>query len=188
MVRSCSIWWNLFAFVWNSHLIFHREPTSIWVIWIVPWAVIFRISDMPPLSLRTSRWPRLSLCVQATPATCFYFSPRLYRYPSLGMMPRFPDYQVLYEGKAIVSILLALWLLIMFSVCRPFCYKFPGDGFRENFFFFFFFFFSFGCILSACKFLGQGLNLRHSSDPSHCRDSARSLTHCPTRELQGRHS
>ena len=33
------------------------------------------------------------------------------------------------------------------------------------------------------KFLGQGLNLHHSSDPSRCNDSARSLTCWATREL-----
>ena len=36
----------------------------------------------------------------------------------------------------------------------------------------------------ACdKFLGQGLNPRHSSDPSHFSDNASSLTCCTTREL-----
>ena len=30
---------------------------------------------------------------------------------------------------------------------------------------------------SMCKFLGQGWKLCHSSDPSHCRDIIRSLTH-----------
>ena len=30
------------------------------------------------------------------------------------------------------------------------------------------------------KFLGQGLNLSHSSDPSHCSDHAGSLIHCST--------
>ena len=33
------------------------------------------------------------------------------------------------------------------------------------------------------KFLGQELNSSHSSDPSHCSDSAGSLTHCTTREI-----
>ena len=34
------------------------------------------------------------------------------------------------------------------------------------------------------KFLGQGLNLRHSNGLSRtCGDNARSLTHCTTREL-----
>ena len=32
------------------------------------------------------------------------------------------------------------------------------------------------------KFLGQGLNLHHSSNPSHCNDNAGSLTCCVTRE------
>ena len=35
------------------------------------------------------------------------------------------------------------------------------------------------------KFRGQGSNPCHSSDQSHCSDSARSLTCCTTRELQG---
>ena len=34
------------------------------------------------------------------------------------------------------------------------------------------------------KFLAQGSNLCHSSNPSHCSDNARSLTSCPARELQ----
>lgn len=33
------------------------------------------------------------------------------------------------------------------------------------------------------KFLGQGSNLCHSSDPSHYSDNARSLTHCATEEF-----
>ena len=33
------------------------------------------------------------------------------------------------------------------------------------------------------KFLDQGLIQRHSSDPSHCSDNGRSLTHWATREL-----
>ena len=33
------------------------------------------------------------------------------------------------------------------------------------------------------KFLGQGSNLCHSSDPSCCSDTTRSLPHCATREL-----
>ena len=36
---------------------------------------------------------------------------------------------------------------------------------------------------SMRKFLGQGLNPCHSSNPSHSSDNARSLTHCTTREL-----
>ena len=32
------------------------------------------------------------------------------------------------------------------------------------------------------KFLGQGLNLHHSSDPSQSNDNTRSLTHYTTRE------
>ena len=33
------------------------------------------------------------------------------------------------------------------------------------------------------KFPGQGLNLRHSKNPSHCSDNAEPLTQCTTREL-----
>ena len=47
-----------------------------------------------------------------------------------------------------------------------------------------YFFFFFGCAHGIWTFPGQGSNLSHSSDPSHCSDSARSLTHCATRELQ----
>ena len=40
------------------------------------------------------------------------------------------------------------------------------------------------CHISAMwKLLGQGLNLHHSKDLSHCRDNARFLIHWPTREL-----
>ena len=35
---------------------------------------------------------------------------------------------------------------------------------------------------SMWKFLGQGLNLRHSSNPSRCRENARSLTCYATKE------
>ena len=42
----------------------------------------------------------------------------------------------------------------------------------------------FGHTHSLCKYPGQGSNGCHSSDPSHCSDSAKSLTHCTTRELQ----
>lgn len=34
------------------------------------------------------------------------------------------------------------------------------------------------------KFLGQGLNLCHASDPSYCSDTTRLLTQCTTRKLQ----
>ena len=34
------------------------------------------------------------------------------------------------------------------------------------------------------KFLGQGSNLCHRSNPSHSSDNTRSLTYCTTRELQ----
>ena len=52
------------------------------------------------------------------------------------------------------------------------------------FFFFFFFLFSFFlfCTCGVWKFLGQGLNLHHSSDPGHCSDN-RFLTHWARREL-----
>ena len=47
--------------------------------------------------------------------------------------------------------------------------------------------YSFGLFLgyaySMWKFPGQGLNPRHSSNPSLCNDNARSLTHCIRREL-----
>ena len=48
-----------------------------------------------------------------------------------------------------------------------------------------FFFFFFGHTCSMMKFPGQcqGLNLCHSSDPSHSGDSARSLTHWAIREF-----
>ena len=36
---------------------------------------------------------------------------------------------------------------------------------------------------SMWKFLGQRQNLSHSSDPSHCSDNTRSLTHCAKRDL-----
>ena len=52
---------------------------------------------------------------------------------------------------------------------------------------FFFLFFS-GCICDMCKFLSQVSNPCHSSNPSHCSDSAGSLTYCTTRELQSIHS
>ena len=45
------------------------------------------------------------------------------------------------------------------------------------------FFVCFGCACGMHKFLGQGLNLCHSSDLSHCSNSAGSLTHWTTREL-----
>ena len=37
-----------------------------------------------------------------------------------------------------------------------------------------------GCARSMQKFLGQGLNLHHSSDLSHSRDNARPLTPRPS--------
>ena len=43
--------------------------------------------------------------------------------------------------------------------------------------------FFFGCTHSIWKFLGQGSNLRHTSDLSCCNDNTRSLTHCATREF-----
>ena len=43
--------------------------------------------------------------------------------------------------------------------------------------------FIFGCTHSVWKFPGQGLNPRHNSGPSCCRDNARFLTGCTTREL-----
>ena len=41
----------------------------------------------------------------------------------------------------------------------------------------------FGLIRSMLKFLGQGSNLSHSSDPSCCSDNTGSVTSCGTREL-----
>ena len=42
-----------------------------------------------------------------------------------------------------------------------------------------------GCTCSMWRFLGQGSNLRHSSDPSCCSGNAGSLTLCATREFLG---
>ena len=51
-------------------------------------------------------------------------------------------------------------------------------------FLFFFFFFEGGCHdLSIWRFLGQGSDSCHSNNQSPCRDNARSLTHCSTREI-----
>ena len=36
---------------------------------------------------------------------------------------------------------------------------------------------------ATCRFLGQGLNPWHSSNPSHYSDNAGSLSHCATREF-----
>ena len=41
----------------------------------------------------------------------------------------------------------------------------------------------FGYACGMCKFQGERLNPHHGSDPSHCSDNARFLTHCVTREL-----
>ena len=46
---------------------------------------------------------------------------------------------------------------------------------------FLFFFSSHSC--SICKFLGQGLNPGHSSNPNCSSDNSGSLTHCSTGEL-----
>ena len=43
--------------------------------------------------------------------------------------------------------------------------------------------FYFCCACGIQKFLGQDLNLCHSSNLSHCGDTTRSLTHCATRTL-----
>ena len=57
----------------------------------------------------------------------------------------------------------------------------PDQFFADNLFFFFF-----GggecCACSVWKFSGQGSDLSHSSNSSHCSD-VRSLTHCATRKL-----
>ena len=42
----------------------------------------------------------------------------------------------------------------------------------------------FGCICGMWKFLGQGLNLCHTNNPSHCSNSAGSLACSATGELQ----
>ena len=41
----------------------------------------------------------------------------------------------------------------------------------------------FGCAQGMQKFLGQGLNPCHSSDPSYNSDNAKSFSHGATREL-----
>ena len=41
-----------------------------------------------------------------------------------------------------------------------------------------------GLTLSMRKFPGQGVNLSHGSNLSHCSDNTGSLTHQATRELQ----
>ena len=41
----------------------------------------------------------------------------------------------------------------------------------------------FGCACNMWKFQGQESNPHHSSNPSCCRDNARSLIHCTAREL-----
>ena len=45
------------------------------------------------------------------------------------------------------------------------------------------FYFIFGHAQSTQKFLGKGLNMSHSSDPSHSSSNTRSLNHWATREL-----
>ena len=45
-------------------------------------------------------------------------------------------------------------------------------------------FFLSGCAHNTWKFLGQGLNLCHSSDPSHSSDNVKSFNLQATRELQ----
>lgn len=52
-----------------------------------------------------------------------------------------------------------------------------------GFFFLLIFFFFFGCLHGMYKFLGQRLNPHYRSNPSHCSDSAGSLTHWVTRQL-----
>ena len=46
-----------------------------------------------------------------------------------------------------------------------------------------FFFFFFGHTCGMWKFLGQGSNLCHNSNPSCCIDNTRSLTHCTKKEF-----
>ena len=53
-----------------------------------------------------------------------------------------------------------------------------------NFFFkIIIYYYFFGCAHGVQKFLGQELNLYHSSDLGHCSDNAGSLTYCAAREL-----
>ena len=60
---------------------------------------------------------------------------------------------------------LSLYYRILFSFIYLFIYLF------------------FGCLHGMYKFLGQRLNPHHRSNPSHCSDSAGSLTHWVTRQL-----
>ena len=62
----------------------------------------------------------------------------------------------------------------MSVVVTHFC---PGD-------FIIYLFIYYGCTCIMWKFLGQGLNPRHSSDLGCCSDSAGSLTHPAIREFQ----
>ena len=62
--------------------------------------------------------------------------------------------------------------------------NYPTKIFMLGYLFFFFFFF-FGCHHSMQKFLSQGLNLNHSSDPSHSSGNTSSLICWAIRELQG---
>ena len=73
------------------------------------------------------------------------------------------------------AILFSLTLLISPSPSKPRSYFFLHSLSLSLFFFFF-------RPRGMYKFLGQGLNPFHSSNPSRCSDSARSLTHCTTRE------
>ena len=72
-----------------------------------------------------------------------------------------------------------IWSLLYWGILPlyPLCWE-------VTFVFCFWFFLPFfGHTHSTCKFLGQGLKLHHSSNPSCCSDNAGSLTHYTTREL-----
>lgn len=124
---------------------FQRELTNVQVIWITPHTPcshclscsgFSRFSNIPFLSLLTSK-ESPSFCPGQPSRLCTQCSPGLFGYPSLGMEPRVSEYQVkmchvLYEERATFSILPALLLLIVFNVCRPFCYKSHRAAFRED--------------------------------------------------------
>ena len=77
---------------------------------------------------------------------------------------------------------LSWWVLLK---VYQFCLSFQRNSFyfHWSFSFFFFFFFFFWPCLGHQKFLGQGWNPSHSSDPRDIRDNTRSLTHQANREL-----
>ena len=93
-----------------------------------------------------------------------------------------------------ISIALGEWPKEIFgefmseNVLPMFSSSFMVSYLMFKFFFFvlfclFFVFFFFDCALGMQKFLGQGLNLCHNSNPGHCSDYAGYLIQCATREL-----